>query len=258
MLLSGVPALAVAQMASNPADTSAQRVAARVTSLAGFRPEKVQHGTQLVIAPFLEKLESMQLRFETGCGELPTFQAAWDEVLATPVVKKYIEMYEEAHIVGDEPSSALQQRVESMEKQLKTALEEVKRTRQRQPNQPATVAASAGVGDALSAKVAELMGRKDITDAEWSALSREERVSSATFALSASPAPAPAALVAGWFGCRCFALFTSSNAVLSCFSMLSTRCWRAEEEDGSSPTMDARSGWTRSMRRMRVTTRRLR
>ena len=175
MLLSGVPALAVAQMASNPADTSAQRVAARVTSLAGFRPEKVQHGTQLVIAPFLEKLESMQLRFETGCGELPTFQAAWDEVLATPVVKKYIEMYEEAHIVGDEPSSALQQRVESMEKQLKTALEEVKRTRQRQPNQPATVAAVAGAGDALSAKVAELMGRKDITDAEWSALSREER-----------------------------------------------------------------------------------
>ena len=131
MLLSGVPALAVAQMASNPADTSAQRVAARVTSLAGFRPERVQHGTQLVIAPFLEKLESMQLRFETGCGELPTFQAAWDEVLATPVVKKYIEMYEEAHIVGDEPSSALQQRVESMEKQLKTALEEGRQIRRK-------------------------------------------------------------------------------------------------------------------------------
>ena len=179
MLLSGMPCLAAAQGVSNPGDTTAQQVAARLTSLAGHNPQRVQYGTQLIIAPFLVRLERMQQTFEQGCGELPTFQAAWDEVRATPLVKKYIESYEEADIAGlagDETSAAVQQRLETMEKQLKSALELAAKAQNavsnlkqlRQGDKPP------GGQPALAQKPA-VTKVKNLSQEEWDALTKEEK-----------------------------------------------------------------------------------
>jgi hypothetical protein len=178
MLLCGMPALASAQMVSNPKDKTAQQVAARLTSLAGYIPTKVQHGTQLIIAPFLVRIERMHQLFEMGCGELPTFQAAWDEVCETPVVKKYIEVFNEVDLAGEEVPAAMQQRLEAMEKQLKVAVESADKARQevrsiKQRGAEPIKPKPAG-GEQVSEKAMQ-MARTPLSDAKWEALSGAEK-----------------------------------------------------------------------------------
>jgi hypothetical protein len=147
--------------------------------LAGYIPTKVQHGTQLIIAPFLVRIERMHQLFEMGCGELPTFQAAWDEVCETPVVKKYIEVFNEVDLAGEEVPAAMQQRLEAMEKQLKVAMEsadkarqEVKSIKQRgaEPTKPKVPAG----GEQVSEKAMQ-MARTPLSDAKWAELSGAEK-----------------------------------------------------------------------------------
>ena len=176
MLISGMPAIAAAQGVSNPDDTTAQQVAARLTTLAGYNPQRVQHGTQMIIAPFLGQLERLQQTFEQGNGELPTFQDAWEVVCATPAVKKYIENYDEADITGDESPGMMQQRMEAMEKQLKAALEATAKAQRdvsglKQRGQVTEPKPTTKPG----AKLATLTAKSSLSDDEWAALSKEEK-----------------------------------------------------------------------------------
>ena len=180
MLISGMPAIAAAQGVSNPDDTTAQQVAARLTTLAGYNPQRVQHGTQMIIAPFLGQLERLQQTFEQGNGDLPTFQDAWEVVCATPAVKKYIENYDEADITGDESPGMMQQRMEAMEKQLKAALEATAKAQRdvsglKQRGQVTEPKPDGKPTTKPGAKLATLTAKSSLSDDEWAALSKEEK-----------------------------------------------------------------------------------